>query len=76
MLALVMVLSDDAPAAVVMFPSAAFLETLPGDVAITGQTAISVTLYSDAPNLAAALYAAGAPLVLPSGLKGCAPLTS
>ena len=74
-LALVMVLSDDAPAAVVMFPDAAFLAALPRDVAITGQNAISVTLSSEAAGFARALYAAGAPLVLPAGLLGCAPLT-
>ena len=75
-LAAVMVLSDDAPAAVVLFPDASFLEALPKGIAITGRTAFSVTLSSEAPHFARALYAAGALLVLPAGLLGCAPLTS
>ncbi|MBD3666297.1 hypothetical protein H9Q16_20430 [Sulfitobacter sp. TSTF-M16] len=75
-LAAVMYVSDAAPAAVVMLPSDSFMATLPQGVAITGQSAISVTLSSEKGGLAAALYAAGAALVLPAGLLGCAPLTS
>jgi hypothetical protein len=75
-LAGVMVLSDQAPAALVMFPDAAFMEALPDGIAITGQNAFSVTLTSDIPGMARALYSVGAPLVLPAGLIGCAPLTS
>lgn len=75
-LAGVMVLSDQSPAAVVMFPDAAFLAALPEGVAITGQTAVSVTLTSEIPGMARVLYAAGAPLVLPAGLLGCAPQLS
>ena len=71
-LAAVMVMSDDAPAALVLFPDGAFLAALPDDVSITGRNAISVTLTGDA----ATLYRAGAWLVLPAGLLGCAPLTS
>ncbi len=72
----VMVLSDEAPAALVLFPSSAFIETLPAGVSITAETAISVTLSSEVPGFARSLYNAGAPLVLPAGLLGCAPLTS
>ena len=75
-LAGVMFLSNDAPAALVMFPDTAFMAALPEGVAITGQTAISVTLTSETPYIARALYNAGATLVLPAGLLGCAPLTS
>ncbi len=75
-LAGVMVVSDVAPAALVLFPSEAFIETLPAGVSITAETAVSVTLSSDVPGFARSLYAAGAPLVLPAGLLGCAPLTS
>ena len=75
-LATVMMLSDGAPAALVMFPDAAFLADLPEGIAITGQNAISVTLTSQTPDIARVLYHAGATLVLPAGLLGCAPLTS
>lgn len=71
-LAGVMVLSDAAPSALVVFPSADFFAALPADVAITGETAIGVTVTGEA----AILYRAGAWLVLPAGLLGCAPLTS
>lgn len=75
-LAGVMLVSDASPAALVMFPTDTFLAALPESVAITGQTVFSVTLISETPGFAAALYDAGAPLVLPAGLLGCAPLTS
>ena len=75
-LAGVMLVSDASPAAVVLFPDAEFLTTLPKGVAITGQNAISVTLTGEASGFVATLYRAGAPLVLPAGLLGCAPLTS
>jgi len=75
-LATVMVLSDDSPAALVMFPDAAFLAGLPDGISITSQNAISVTLTSQTPDIARVLYHAGATLVLPAGLLGCAPLTS
>lgn len=67
-------LSDAAPAQVVVAPSARFMATLPEGVAIMDRGALSVTLESEAPNLALRLYAAGARLVLPAGLPGCLPL--
>jgi len=76
LLAVVMVVSDDAPAALVLFPAADLIDRLPAGVAITARTGLSVTLAADTPGLAAALYRAGAVLVLPAGLLGCAPLTS
>lgn len=75
-LAGVMAVSDAAPSALVMFPDAAFFDALPTGVAITSQTAISVTLASDTTGFAPMLYKSGAWLVLPAGLLGCAPLTS
>ena len=75
-LAGVMALSDAAPAALVMFPDAAFFDALPDGIAITSQNAISVTLTGDAAGFAPLLYGSGAWLVLPAGLLGCAPLTS
>lgn len=73
-LAGVMLITDRAPAAVVMLPDAAFLSDLPDNVAIVGRTAVSVTLIGPDADFAASLYVAGARLVLPSGLRGCAPL--
>lgn len=75
-LAGVMILSDAAPAALVMFPDATFLNSLPDDVAILSQNAVSVTLTSESPGFGGTLYRIGAFVVLPAGLLGCAPLTS
>ena len=72
LLAAVMVVSDDAPAALVVLPPAGFVAALPAGVAVTGQTALGITVTGEA----RALYQAGAWLVLPAGLLGCAPLTS
>ncbi|MCB1388158.1 MAG: hypothetical protein KDK12_03255 [Rhodobacteraceae bacterium] len=71
-LALVMRLGGDAPAAFVPFPPADLLAALP-DVAVTGRSPVSLTLRSEAPDLPARLYAAGAWLVLPAGLEACIP---
>jgi hypothetical protein len=67
----VTLVSDEAPAVVVLFPSAAFAKNLPDDVSVTGWTTYTVTLVSERPSLAATLYASGARIVLPSGLLGC-----
>lgn len=72
-LALVMRLGGDAPAAFVPFPPSDFAAALPAEVAITGRSAISLTLRSEAENLPAQLYEAGAWLVLPAGLEACIP---
>ena len=70
----VMVLSDAAPAAVVLLPSQEFLQNLPEDVAILSRNTVSITLQSDRPELGLMLYRTGALLVLPAGLVGCLPL--
>lgn len=75
-LAGVMYATSDAPAALVLMPSDALMQNLPEGVNIVGQNAYSVTLNAETPDLAKALYAAGAFVVLPAGLLGCAPLTS
>ncbi len=75
-LAGVMVLSDAAPAAVVLFPSADFLRGLPGDVEIVSQSAVSITISSAVPGFGLSLYSSGALLVLPAGLLGCLPAPS
>ena len=71
LLASVMALTDDAPAAIVLFPSAGFLDALPAGIAIVSESALTVTLASTTPGLTAALYRAGARVVLPAGLAGC-----
>ena len=71
-----MLLLDDAPGVLVIFPSTAFFDTLPTGVAITSHTEISVTVAGDVAGFAPMLYKSGAWLVLPAGLSGCAPLTS
>lgn len=71
-LAVVMRISPAAPAALVLLPSEAFLHALPADVSILSQNAVSITLASENA-LTTRLYEAGAMLVLPAGLSGCAP---
>ena len=75
-LAAVGLVSDEAPAQVVMFPSDAFLQNLPSDVSIVSSDRWSVTLASRQASFAKSLYSLGAVIVLPSGLQGCAPPSS
>ncbi|WP_309668213.1 hypothetical protein [Tabrizicola sp.] len=75
-LAGVMRLGGDAPAALVMLPPPGFASALPAGVAILSAGPYSLTVKADAPGLVAALYALGAPLVLPAGLTGCLPQTA
>jgi hypothetical protein len=72
-LAGVMRLTGQAPAALVMLPPDGFVARLPARIAVTSQGPLSVTLKSADAGFVAALYAAGAPLVLPAGLAGCLP---
>ncbi len=73
LLAATMVVSDAAPAAMVVLPARDFLDRMP-DGAVIARTALTVTVRSDVPGLAPALYRAGAHLVLPAGLTGCLPV--
>lgn len=73
-MAAVMLLSDAAPAAVVIAPPAGFIARLPEGTGIMAAGPLHLTLKNDAPGLARALYGAGAWLVLPAGLAGCLPL--
>lgn len=59
-----------APAALVLLPPPGFLASLPAEVTISARGPWSVTVQG---GTVAALYAAGAPLVLPAGLTGCLP---
>lgn len=72
-MAVVMRLSDAAPAAVVPWPTAGFLERLP-QAAVIDANGLAITL-ANRPGLAGDLYSAGAWLVLPAGLTGCLPLS-
>ena len=72
-LALVMRFGGGAPAALVLFPPDDFLARLDRSVSVTGASAMSFTLRSATPDVAARAYAAGAPLVLPAGLEACIP---
>lgn len=67
-------ISDAAPAYVVVLPPQGLIGRLDPDIAVMAAGRASVTLRSDQPGLARRLYAAGAPLVLPAGLPGCLPL--
>lgn len=64
-----------APAAFVIGPTDAILRALPEGTAVVSHNALGLTVSNDAPGLARALYRAGAVLVLPAGLTGCAPET-
>ncbi|MEL7027088.1 MAG: hypothetical protein AAGO57_07675 [Pseudomonadota bacterium] len=73
-LVVVGLLSDEAPAAVVILPGDTFANDLDADFAILAANGFSLTVRSDLPDVAERLYAAGALLVLPAGLPGCLPL--
>jgi hypothetical protein len=73
-LAVVMRLSGEAPAALVMFPPEGLIRALPAEVSVVSFGPASITLRGG-DNLVATLYALGAPLVLPAGLTGCLPQT-
>ena len=68
--ATVMVLTDAAPGAMVLFPGGSLMAELPDAAAILDANHWSVTV-SSAPGRTRALYSAGAVLVLPAGLTGC-----
>jgi hypothetical protein len=69
-LALVLRLGGAAPAALVVMPPEGFLRALPVGVSVMDANALGLTVRGG-DGLVAALYAAGAPLVLPAGLSGC-----
>jgi hypothetical protein len=72
-MAVVMVLTDAAPAAVVLFPADGFLARAP-EAAVLGCGPFWLVLEAGKPGFGRALYRAGALLVLPAGLTGCLPL--
>ncbi len=72
-LAAVAVRSDAAPAQYAFFPAAHLLDRLP-EARILSRGPFWLVLASERPGFARALYAGGAMLVLPAGLRGCLPL--
>lgn len=70
----VALLTDEAPAYVVLFPSDAFLSDLPDGVAIIAASSVSITFTSENRGFARSLYGSGAWIVLPAGLRGCLPM--
>ena len=71
-LAAVALLSDAAPARYVLLPPDTLLSDMP-DAALVGAGRLWLVLASDRPGFTAALYRAGAVLVLPAGLEPCGP---
>ncbi len=69
----VSLVTDAAPAYIVLMPSAEFVDQLDPDMSILAVGPISITLAADSPRVAARLYGAGARVVLPAGLPGCLP---
>lgn len=70
----IMLVSDQAPAARVLFPSKAFVASFDGDTSLMAHDRLSVTVAMTGKRGAIDLYRSGAWLVLPAGLKGCLPL--
>ena len=67
-------LTDAAPASVVLFPDQEFINRLTPDMAVLSANRWSLILTSDEPDFARRLYRNGALVVLPAGLVGCIPL--
>ena len=64
-------LSDEAPAQLVLFPSAQLINSLPPETSIVDHGAWSITVTSKQSGFAKLLFERGAFFVLPSGLSGC-----
>jgi hypothetical protein len=73
-LMLVMVATDAAPGAIVLFPGDDFVASLPDAAAVVGGGGAWLAVRSDMTGLGVALYRAGGRVVLPAGLPGCLPL--
>lgn len=71
LLASVSVLSDRAPAFVVMFPTSQLINNLPASAKVVGANRWTLTLSGDQTGFVKELYRRGAVLVLPAGLAGC-----
>ncbi len=73
-LALVMLISDAAPGAIVFLPGADFVESLPVDIAVAGAGSGWIAVRGETAGMGMALYRAGGWFVLPAGMPGCLPL--
>ncbi len=73
-LLVVALLTDEAPAYVVLFPGKDLMENLPEGASIIAASGFSVTLTSGEQSFARSLYSNGARIVLPAGLRGCLPM--
>ncbi len=67
-------LTDEAPAYVVLFPTDGFLQSLPNEISMISASVVSVTLTSEQDGFVPLLYRSGAWIVLPAGLTGCLPM--
>ena len=67
----VLLLTDRAPAALVVLPNGKFFAQMPDDAAIISRSPFSITLSGSDPAFTRRLYKAGAWLVVPAGLEGC-----
>jgi hypothetical protein len=74
-LTLPMLAGASPPAILVVLPPDDLLTRLGPDVAILAKSPVGLTLQSAEPALAQRLWAAGALVLLPAGLTGCAPVT-
>ncbi|QFT92605.1 hypothetical protein FIU86_07110 [Roseovarius sp. THAF9] len=70
---LVMVATDAAPGAIVLFAEDEFVTRLPDGAAVVGGGEARVAVRADVPRLGLAPYRAGGRVVLPAGLTGCLP---
>lgn len=70
----VMVFTDAAPGAIVLFPREDFVQRLPDGAAVVGGGAAWVAVRAETEGLGLSLYRAGGRVVLPAGLPGCLPL--
>jgi hypothetical protein len=71
-LSLPMLAGAEPPAILVLGPAPDLVSRLGPDVVILAETPVGLVLQSDRPGLAVQLWRAGARLLLPAGLTGCA----
>ena len=73
-LVVVGLVSDAAPAYVVVLPRAGLLDALPEGSGLMAASSVTLTLSNPGDGLAREIWRHGALLVLPAGLPGCLPL--
>ncbi|MCK0141690.1 hypothetical protein [Aliiroseovarius sp. F20344] len=70
----VALVTDEAPAYVVVFPSQSLLGNLASDTSVISRSHFTVSVSSEQSGFAKSLYKKGAWFVLPAGLAGCLPM--